>query len=389
MTTPAAIQIPLSTRRRLTEWQLFCYVVACALLLVLSLIWLRVESKIGYSAFGGYQSSGKAAAAGLNPYALYPDTYRFSFGNHTVSDVNFNPPCLLPLLQALSHLSRPAFAWTWTAASFLAFALTAWILLRVRSSMHPLQVAWLLLNFPVLNTLTSGQIYGLLVLLAALAYCFHQRNRPIAAAIAVGLLVACKPTMAFLLPFLWLARNRREASVATAVTCIASALPILLYGPAIYPRWINALGGDMHWLLPTDIAPIAILRRHGHLHAGYFLAAAIALALGWWQWKRRPGFGNSCGAGICAGILCAPLAWHTYIFIAAPFYVTRRWPSRAILGACLLLIPFGLAPSAISGLYLAAIALFLYSFLSADPVDHLVASGAAVESWDVRVRVPI
>jgi hypothetical protein len=318
-------------RSRLTEGQIFCYSAACALLLLLSLIWLRAEAGIDYAAFGSYQASGHAAAVGLNPYAPYPETFRSTFGSRIVPDINFNPPCLLPLFQGLSHLSRAAFSWTWTAASFLAFALSAWILLRARPNMHSLKILWLLLAIPVQNTITAGQIYGLLVLLSALAYFFHQRHQPISAAIAIGLLVAFKPTMAFLLPFLWLAHHRRIAWAATVVTCIASALPVLFYGPGIYTQWVAALLGDMHWIGFTDIAPIAILRRHGHPHAGFVLAAGIGLALAWWQWKKRPTFEDSCGIAICAGILCAPLAWHIYLFFAAPFYVTRRWNSLAAI----------------------------------------------------------
>jgi hypothetical protein len=125
----------------------------------------------------------------------------------------------------------------------------------------------------VQNTITVGQIYGLLVLLAALAYCFHQRRQPVAAAIAIGLLVAVKPTMAFLLPFLWLAHHRRIAWVATGVTCIASALPVLFYGPGIYTQWVAALLGDMHWIGSTDIAPIAIFPAMVILMTGLFWLA--------------------------------------------------------------------------------------------------------------------
>jgi Glycosyltransferase family 87 len=210
----------------------------------------------------------------------------------------------------------------------------------------------------VQNTITVGQIYGLLVLLAALAYCFHQRRQPVAAAIAIGLLVAFKPTMAFLLPFLWLAHHRRIAWVATGVTCIASALPVLFYGPGIYTQWVAALLGDMHWIGSTDIAPIAILPRHGHPHAGFVLAGGIGLALAWWQWKKLPSFADSCGAAICAGILCAPLAWHIYLFFAAPLYVARRWSLLTAIGACLLLIPLVMVPSASSIIYLTAVPFF-------------------------------
>jgi hypothetical protein len=98
-------------RSRLTEGQIFCYSAACALLLLLSLIWLRAEAGIDYAAFGSYQASGHAAAVGLNPYAPYPETFRSTFGSLIVPDINFNPPCLLPLFQGLSHLSRASFSW--------------------------------------------------------------------------------------------------------------------------------------------------------------------------------------------------------------------------------------------------------------------------------------
>ncbi|HWE83316.1 MAG TPA: hypothetical protein VG267_00125, partial [Terracidiphilus sp.] len=53
--------------------------------------------------FGSFWASGWGAAHGLNPYSVYPRTYRFDdnlYQLHTQISLNLSPPPILPLFQA-------------------------------------------------------------------------------------------------------------------------------------------------------------------------------------------------------------------------------------------------------------------------------------------------
>ena len=84
-----------------------------------------------YLIFGSYWASGKAAAQGLNPYAEYPLTFKYHLSASPLGfvDLNLNTPCLLPLFQALSHLTIGRFITVWMLGSLLLFISGTGILL--------------------------------------------------------------------------------------------------------------------------------------------------------------------------------------------------------------------------------------------------------------------
>src|SRR5215813_1082951 len=114
-----------------------------------------------------------------------------------VTEINLNPPCMLPFFQAMSHLPIQRFAHVWAVGSFLILLFTVALLIWNRPEMQKRQITWLLLSTPVFLTLTGSQIYFLLFLICTLALLSVERGRETAAAIAIGLIVAIKPTMAY------------------------------------------------------------------------------------------------------------------------------------------------------------------------------------------------
>jgi hypothetical protein len=350
------------TRQRAMIWA--CYAGACVILFTVSLSFLQKQPAAGYRPFGTYWASGRAAVHGLNPFAQYPETFISKVPSEPrgLADLNLNPPCTIPFFQLLGHLSLGAFARIWTIASALLFMLTAGVVLWRQPEMQKRQVLWLLLCAPVLDTIHGAQIYGLLLLLCALAWAFREHEN--AAAIAIGLLVAIKPSMIFWPLFLWVAGHRRIAWRAALVTTITSLLPLLLYGPRIYAQWFTATRGDQHWHWPTDIALMPLLARTGHPRLGVATALLATAALVHWAWKKKPDLLGASGVGICAGILCAPLAWHTYILMVAPFAVARPWAKLSTFAACLLMIPTAFAAAPGSVVYLIALVILLAGFES-------------------------
>ncbi|HEX6497378.1 MAG TPA: glycosyltransferase family 87 protein, partial [Acidobacteriaceae bacterium] len=287
-----------------------------------------------------------------------------------VADINLNPPCLLPLFHALSHLSLARFAMVWTAGSFVLLFATVAMLLWNRPDMQHRQVLWLLLARPVFETLWSGQVYFLLFFFSALALVCAERRRWLGAAFAIGLVVAIKPTMIFWPLFLFVGNYRRLALHAVVIAGAVSIAPLPFYGVGVYRAWLVAVLHDNHWLLPSDIAIPAIFARHGMHLVGLGLAAAVTILLCWTIRKKKLDIYAISGIGLCAGILCAPLAWYDYVLAVAPWFAAQHWGLAATLVAlALMLPPFAVFPPI--G-YFAAICLMTSLFLirPADQLTH-------------------
>ncbi|HEX4020907.1 MAG TPA: glycosyltransferase family 87 protein [Acidobacteriaceae bacterium] len=352
------------------------YFGACTVLLLCILAILLAHTS-DYRLFGTYWESGHAAAHGLNPYAAYPHTFRFhpTPGDPRLfTDLNLSPPCVLPLLQILSHLSIDHFRVVASLASWFLFALTAGLLLWHHPSMQKRQILWLLLSVAVCDTLTLGQIYAIFFLLAALAWISLSMHREWTAAIAIGLLLAMRPTLLFWPVFLYCAGQHRLARRAMAVACIASAYPVLLYGTGVYREWVAALAHDAHGAIAANIAIIPFFSRVGLSSLGVVLAVALATALAWFCSKRKLDAESASALALGAWLLCSPLSWINYTLIAAPWFIARRWTVLANIAAALLAIPM-IIPARLSsgstlhmvigsGIYFIPVWLILWTFFN-------------------------
>lgn len=375
MSNPIAVS-PKRTRAHILAWT--CYFGGCILLLLTVATILR-KGPGKDPAFGMYWEAGHAASRGANPFAIYPLTFQSHVivdgRQFAIPDVNLNPPCVLPLFQGMAHLSLPHFAMAWTVGSFLLLFGTVGLLLWHQRSLQKRQILYLLLAAPILDTLLSGQIYFLLFFLSAVACIFATRKQGWGAAVAIGLLVAIKPTTAFWPLFLFLAGQRRLALRSAAVTFAASIAPLFLYGPRVYREWLAAVANDPHWLLPSDIAIPAQFHRLGLPVLGLLVAVLIAAALGWLTWKRQPDITTASGIALCAAILCAPLAWHDYTLFVAPWFVARRWRPLPTIAAMLFMVPAFISPPI---LYLAAVWIMTAHFVIRLGLRNLPTEKAAV-----------
>jgi hypothetical protein len=315
--------------------------------LVIALLLVPLVQKETHPEFGTYWSSGAAAAQGLNPYAVYPETFVAYWGPFggpkTNFELNLNPPLMLPLFQAMSHLSMARFATAWTVVSFFLFASTVGLLLWRFPAMQSRQLLWLLLACPVFDTFDNGTIYFLLFFLSAVA-CV-DRNHGWASAVAIGLLVAIKPTFIFWPIFLFLAGHGRLAWRSARVIIIASLLPLIVYRPLVYRQWLGAITNDPHWIPPVNIAIPAYFARFGMHTLGLIVATLVAGYIGWQLWKSRPDIETVSGIALCCSILCAPLAWNDYALFLAPWLVSRGWGKLSTAAALLLMLPTAIALS--------------------------------------------
>jgi hypothetical protein len=384
MSNPIAVLSPPAqpkAERGITLSPKLTFLFAGIILIAITEAWFQ-RGSTHYAAFGSYWVSGSAVSHRLNPYAAYPETSRshiLTLGEQrTIIDINLNPPCMLPLFQITSHFSLVKVGVIWTTVSLTLLLSATWLLVRHRPEMQARQVVWLLLAVSVFDTIKSEQIYLLLLFLSAVAWVCADNKRDVIAVIALGMLVAIKPTTVFWPIFLFLAGRRRLALRSLAVTAIVSAVPLPLYGWNVYREWLTALKADNHWIVPTDIAIPAYFTRLGHREAGLLLAAALFAMLALWIWRRRPNLEVVSGIALCATLLCAPLAWYDYSLMLAPVFVAHRWNKLETTAAFLLAAPYALGATLLSPLgsrisvsaggitYIVAVWIILVSYLQGD-----------------------
>jgi hypothetical protein len=340
---PEGVQPESADLRRPGVW--WTYAAASVVLLGAAFAYLPSfgpHAQYGYKVLGSFWASGWAAAHGLNPYEVYPLTWTFHLDGHPVVDLNLSPPALLPLFAAFSWVSVDAAVRIWTLVSALLMIGSAALLVgENRARVQHRQILWFLLARAMFNTLWLGQDYSLLIALAVGAWVLLERDRQLVAGLLLGVLAAAKPNYA-LWPLLLVFCGRWKASAVAAVVAGAlCALPLALYGPAIYGEWMRAVAGDPHWFFPNEVSLTGLATRMGHARVGEALAAALlvaACALVIW---KRPSLRVTSGVALSVGMLASPLAWYQYAMLLAGPLFARRWNVALSLVLLLLMLPFG------------------------------------------------
>jgi hypothetical protein len=208
--------------------------------------------------------------------------------------------------------------------------------------MQKRQLAWLLFFTPTRECVGEGQIYFILFFLCAIAWILLERRTIRSewlAAVAIGIVVAVKPTFAFWPLFLFLRGDRKQALRSTGVALIVSFAQALFYGLEIYREWASALRGDLHWWSAGNIAIAPYFRRIGLHNFGIALSWGVAIALAAYIAKKQPARRSTTMIAVCAGILCPPLAWPNYSLLLAPGFVSHRWGWPSNLAALILALP--------------------------------------------------
>ena len=293
--------------------------------------------------YGTLWASGHAAATHQNPYAAYPESHRVDFSRYggpvDSPDLNLNPPFTLPVLQLLSHLTIYTFVKVWVAGMWFCLSAAITLIYRKEPSIQGRRIVWLSVSTLPLFALSSGQVYAPLFLLSTLSLHFYKDNRNLAAAIAIGLLVAMRPTMIFWPVCLYFAGHRRVAFIATGTILVLYALPLPFYGTAIYHQWLAAAQHDIHWMDISNISLLAVARRLGAQWPGILIATMLAIAAIVWVRRYRPGFVPVSGIALCLGILVVPIGWSFYTLFLAPYFAARRWGWVATISGAAFFLP--------------------------------------------------
>jgi hypothetical protein len=267
--------------------------------------------------YGSFWESGRAANEGLDPYAVYPDTFRSRATGHV--HPNLNPPASLllfaPLARLDPHVAMTVLWW----GGLLVYA--GIVILTLRRNPRPnglLIGAWARALPALWDGLRLGQVYVLLFAGVALVWYLLEEERPLLAAVAIGCLAALKPNLLLWPALLFLAGHRRVSITAALSFAAVSALPVLFFGPEVYVQWLE--------LLRADVAG----------RSGYFANATVT-AIGVRAGSHILGAALAALVVIC--ILASPVAWMHYLLLLLPALLRRRWNAGIVAGAAVMVIP--------------------------------------------------
>ena len=289
----------------------------------------------------------RSAQALLNDRHIYETGARLT---------NLNPP-FFTILMSPFGLMEPTTAYSLfeVVMVLLTTASLVWMTaeLRLRSWWAVLAMVVLLLGSPMLATLALGQIYPLLLLWLVGSWGADRRGMPKLSGVALGLVVAVKPT---LLPILlWPAMRRHWQAVGAAVAVAAAATLLgivvagyentlayakLLLDGSVSAYWDNAsipslaarLFTENEWAVPLAIAPLMV-------PLAYFLGLGV-LVLTAVRAGRDPDL--SLWALVAAALLASPIAWNNYLMLLGPgilILIARRRVTLAFLLLALQIIP--------------------------------------------------
>jgi hypothetical protein len=290
--------------------------------------------------YGSFVASGRAAAAGDNPYGIYPLTFHVVLPGFDVWNPNLNPPVSLPVFALFDRVDPDAGFRAWWVISFGCYVLGVVLLLRRYASKDWLLAGWAIALAGFWDTLALGQIYLPLVLATVVAWRCLDANRPLVAGVLIGIVVAVKPNFAVWPALLFLSGHLAAAAAAGVTVVVLSAIPLVLYGPIVYRQWFELLLSESgRGAFLTNASLPGLAQRLDLPLAGALLSVVLLLVVAGWALVRRPGWQEASAVGILAGIIASPIAWVHYTLFLLPVFFWRRWNPLLAAAAALLVVP--------------------------------------------------
>lgn len=345
---------------------------------------------------GDFDTFWRSARALLNGSDIYATA---------AENPNLDPPLLTFLMAPLGLFSA--------VSSYRLFVLVTVVLvvasmlaisteLRLRADMTSIATIAALLSAPALTTLRLGQIYGLLMAGLAVAWIAGRREHPLIEGMALGLVVAIKPSLAPVLLLPVLRRQWSTFGAAVATGAAATLVGALSAGAASFVEWLRlilrvpvqtyfvnaSLPGSLLRLTSVNQWSRPLVELPGGLQIGVGLGLAALAATAWViRTPSRHGVPDpAMWALVAASLLASPLSWHTYLVLLMPGLLVLlslgRWP------AALLALGLSSIGEEWPSLWSSALPLSLYcGILLAYWVVLLLATRAAVGT-DCRVQSP-
>ncbi|MBC7908580.1 MAG: DUF2029 domain-containing protein [Rhodospirillaceae bacterium] len=286
--------------------------------------------------FGSFMASGQAAGQGLDPYGIYPLTFRVELPGFNSWNPNLNPPPSLPLFHLLSRL-EPAFAFRlWWAISAVCYCAAVALLAR----RGWLAVLWAFALAGFWDSLVLGQIYLPLVLATVAAWCLLERDRVWSAGLLIGLVVAVKPNFTVWPALLLMAGHYRPVMAAMVSAALLAGFAVLLYGPQVYGQWLALVLNDANRaVFLTNASLSGLAQRLGVPSLGTLSSLGLLAWLAWWAWRRRLPVLQASALGLVGAVLASPIAWVHYTLFLLPIFFAFPATPLLVLSAALLVVP--------------------------------------------------
>jgi alpha-1,2-mannosyltransferase len=269
---------------------------------------------------------------------------------------NLNPPFWVLLISPLGLL-EPLVAYHWFVliTLFVTVGYLAWMAgeLRLRPAWAVAGTVMLLLSSPLLATLALGQIYPFLALGLVAAWIADRRGKHTISGVALGLVVALKPSLVPVL--LWPLVRRRWGAVGAAILAGAAATLVgaVVVGFGATLDWLRLLSessASAYWdnaSLPSAAARLFTDNPYARHVATLPWTVPVAYALGIaavavTAARARSGAEAGLWALVAASLLASPIAWHNYLVLLAPgvlLLLARGWTAPAVLLLALQAIP--------------------------------------------------
>ena len=214
---------------------------SAAVLLVLLIIGLeRSLPTRELNDFGSFVASGRAAVDRDNPYGIHTLTFHVVLPGVDLWNPNLNPPASLPLFALLTLLEPARGFRVWWSLSLCCYAFVVLLLVRTSSGLRWQTALWAFALAGLWDTLSLGQIYLPLVLVAVVAWVFIEQGRRSLAGALIGIVVAMKPNFAVWPVLLLLAGHRTIALWAIGSAALLSLAPAAWLGTDPYWETANA-----------------------------------------------------------------------------------------------------------------------------------------------------
>jgi hypothetical protein len=333
-------------------WKPLGVIVFCLFFLLVISVNLSpfLDSQKSLMDFGSFYASGLQLAKNENPYDANSD-YVFEILFPKVGAggkmVNLNPPISLLFLRPLVQADPYHAMLVWQVVSAVLYAISVLLLTSTyQDRLSPAKFVWAFMLAGFWHTIVLGQIYIVLLLLAALAWIFLRREQYAFAGIALGLLVAVKPNFLIWPLFLLIAGYSMSAIVSTLTAILVSAIPIFIYGMKVYTQWMQASALRPETLImPGNNSIPGLVGRFSSLPLAIVISVLVVLALlACARWREATSLDRVeyiSALGVIASLLASPIAWTGYTILLLPiFFSLKRWSIPVIFSAIVLAIPF-------------------------------------------------
>ena len=308
-----------------------------------------VDSLGGLYDFGSFVGAGELALNGLDPYSTESsliNSIKFRENDPSQYAPNLNPPITVLIFKKIANINPLSSITFWRICSILFF-ITAIIILQrtypARGFQAFMRFTWALSLAGFWHTLHLGQIYTFLLILIVLAWVLFKNNKPVAAGIFLGIVIAIKPNFILLALLLCIAGNWQLFLSAGVTAAIISAIPLITNGFGIYRQWLEAslLFTPNMLVFPGNNSFEGLTARFGSHAAGTIISLLLIILLIFYIYKSKPNQEKVISLGILISLLASPIAWTGYTMLLLPIIFSRKqWNWPFLFTAAILSVPF-------------------------------------------------